>query len=49
VYVLVNLRNTYDLHNIYRVIQEEESIFCDMIVSLIARKKKLYEHVSNYE
>jgi hypothetical protein len=41
-YVLVNLQNTYDLHNIYRVMQEEGSIFWDVIVSLIVRKKEVH-------
>jgi len=49
VYVLVNLRNTYDLHNIHRVIQEEGSIFWDVIISVIERKISSYEHVSNSE
>lgn len=31
---------------IYRVIQEKESIFLEVIVSTIVEKKQLYEHVS---
>lgn len=48
-YLLVNLRITYDLHNIYRVIQEEGSVFWCVIVALIVRRKSSYDHVSNYE
>ena len=33
-YVLRYLRNTHDLHNIYRVIQNKASIFLEVIVSV---------------
>jgi hypothetical protein len=32
---------------IYRVIQEEQSIFLEVVVLAIVKKKSLYEHVSN--
>jgi hypothetical protein len=47
-YVLVHLRSTYHLHNIYRVIQEERPIFWEVILTAIVRKSS-YERVSNCE
>jgi len=34
---------------LYRVIQEETSIFLNVIEIVIVRKRNLYEHVSNYQ
>ena len=34
---------------LYRVVQEEKSIFYEVIISVIVRKKVEYEHVSDYE
>lgn len=34
---------------LYRVIQEERSVFWEVLVSVIVRRKSLYEHVSSSE
>jgi hypothetical protein len=47
--ILLRIENLFSCDEMYRVSQEERSIFWEVILSLILRKKCIYKHVSYTE